>query len=111
MFDIEFLKQYFRDLFARAFSKDGWLIKLWPLWSLFLVCLVATLFSNQLKAGLMIYGLAKVLMGGLLGLVVHWGFRRLHPMPDEPSGITIGTDWKCAAWIICACILALAFVP
>ena len=38
-------------LLQRAFAPDGWLAKLWPLWSLFLVCLLVVLFLNPAKAG------------------------------------------------------------
>lgn len=110
MFDVQFLKTYFRNVFTRAFSRDGWLVKLWPLWSLWLACFVAVIFAYPIKALPALFGVGKVLLGGLLGLVVHWGFRQIHPMPAEPSGIETGTDWKCASWIICACILALAFL-
>ena len=111
MFDVQFLKQYFRGVFAAAISKDGWLVKLWPLWSLWLVCFVVVMFEAPIKALPAVFGMGKVLMGGLLGIVVHWGMRQIHPMPPEPTGITIGTDWKVCGWIICACIVALAFVP
>lgn len=111
MFDLNATKQYILALIARAFSRDGWLIKLWPLWSLWLICFVAVMFQFPIKAWPALFGVGKVLMGGLLGLIVHWGFRQIRPMPAEPSGIEIGTDWKVCGWIICACIIALAFVP
>lgn len=111
MFDERFWREYFRDLFKRAFSRDGWFVRLWPLWSLFLLSFAFVLFLNPMKAGLVIYAISKILLGGLVGLVIHWGFRRIHPMPAEPTGIETGTDWKCASWIICAAVLALAFVP
>ena len=109
MFDS--LKTLFVDPFKRAFSPDGWALKLWPLWSLFLASFAVTLTLNPMKAGLVLYGISKVLLGGLVGLIIHWGFRRQHPLPAEPTGIETGTDWKCAAWIICAAVIALALVP
>ena len=100
-----------RDAIGRTFSEDGWLARLWPLWLMFLVSFAAVAYQNQLKAWLVLYAISKVLLAGLVGIVVHWGFRRIHPMPAEPTGIEVGTDWKCCAWIICAAELALALVP
>ena len=100
-----------RDVLGRTFSEDGWLAKLWPLWLMFVIGFGAVAYQNNLKAWLVLYGISKILLGGLVGIVIHWGFRRIHPMPDQPNGIEIGTDWKCASWIICAAVIALAFVP
>jgi hypothetical protein len=98
-------------LLQRAFAPDGWLAKLWPLWSLFLVCLLVVLFLNPAKAGLIVYGISKPLLGGLLGLMVHWGVKQILPPPDPSSGIADGLDRKCATWIVCACILTMGFLP
>ena len=108
---LDFFKQTVIDVLARAFSREGWLIKLWPLWLMFLASFAVVLFLNPMKAGLVVYVISKILLGGLVGLVIHWGFRRIYPMPAEPSGIEIGTDWKCCAWIICAAVIALGLVP
>ena len=108
---MQFLKTYVLDPLQRAFAPEGWLIKLWPLWLLFLASFGVTLALNPMKAGLVLYGISKVLLGGLIGLVIHWGFRRIHPMPAGAGGIETGTDWKCAAWIICSAVIALALVP
>lgn len=105
------LKSLFLDPFKRAFSPDGWALRLWPLWSLFLVCFVVVLFLNPVKAGLVLYGIGKVLLGGLVGLMLHWGMRRMYPLPPNASGIEVGTDWKCCSWIICAAVIALALLP
>lgn len=96
---------------ARAFAADGWLVRLWPLWLLWLICFVAVMVQAPIKAGPALFGISKILMGGLIGLVIHWGFRRIYPMPQSPSGIEVGTDWKCCTGIMCAAIIALAFVP
>jgi hypothetical protein len=95
----------------RALAPDGWLVKLWPLWLLWLICFVAVMVQAPIKAGPALFGISKVLMGGLLGLVIHWGFRQIYPMPPKPYGIEIGTDWKCCTALMCAAIVALAFVP
>ena len=100
-----------RDVLANTFSDRGWLARLWPLWLGFLVSFAVVLALNPMKAGLVIYAISKILLGGLIGIVIHWGFRRIHPMPLDPSGVEQGTDWKCATWIICAAVLALALVP
>lgn len=101
----------FHDPLARTFSRNGWLARLWPLWLGFIASFAVVAMQNPLKGWLVLYAISKILLGGLVGLVIHWGFRRIHPMPENPSGIEIGTDWKCAAWIICAAVLALALVP
>ena len=95
----------------RACAPDGWLVKLWPLWLLWLICFCVVMVQAPIKAGPALFGISKVLMGGLVGLVIHWGFRRIYPMPENPSGIETGTDWKCCTGIMCAAIIALAFVP
>lgn len=100
-----------RESFARTFSEDGWLVKLWPLWLMFVISFAAVAYQNPLKAWLVLYAISKILLGGLVGIVIHWGFRRIHPMPLEPNGIETGTDWKCCTWIIAAAVLALALVP
>ena len=95
-------------LLQRAFSREGWLAKLWPLWSLFLVCLLVTLFLSPMKAGLVIYGVSKILLAVLLGLMARWGINQLLPPPDPASGIADGLDRKCTAWLVCACIIAVS---
>lgn len=100
-----------RDVLTRTFSEDGWLAKLWPLWLMFLVSFAAVGCQNQLKAWLVLYAISKILLAGLVGIVIHWGFRKIHPMPQNPTGIEIGTDWKCCTWIIAAAVIALALVP
>lgn len=107
----KFIPSSVRDMLANTFSERGWLARLWPLWLLFLVSFAVVLALNPMKAGLVIYAISKILLGGLVGLMIHWGFRRVHPLPEAPSGIEMGTDWKCAAWIICAAVIALALVP
>lgn len=107
MFDLDYLKQYFRELFDKALSEDGWLVKLWPLWSLFLVCLTVVLFTSPMKAFLVIYGIGKILLGVLLGLIARWGINQLLPAPDPASGIADGLDRKCATWLVCACVIAI----
>lgn len=96
---------------AYVVRPDGFLMKLWPLWSLFLVSFAVVLFLNPIKAGLIVYAISKILLAGMVGIAVHWGFRQIHPMPAAPTGIEVGTDWKCCTWIICAAEIALALVP
>lgn len=100
-----------RDTLAHTFSERGWLARLWPLWLLFLICFAVVLSINPMKAGLVIYGISKILLGGIVGLMIHWGFRRMYPMPEAPTGVETGTDWKCCAWVICASVIALALLP
>ncbi len=100
-----------RDSLAHTFSENGWLAKLWPLWLMFVISFAAVAYQNPVKAWLVLYAISKILLGGLVGIVIHWGFRKIHPMPAEPNGIETGTDWKCCTWIIAAAVLALALVP
>lgn len=105
------LPRSLRDPLARTFSEAGWLARLWPLWLGFVATFAAVGYQNPLKGWLVLYAISKILLGGIVGLMIHWGFRRMHPLPEQPTGIETGTDWKCAAWIICAAVIALALVP
>lgn len=105
------LPRSLRDPLARTFSETGWLARLWPLWLGFVATFAAVGYQNPLKGWLVLYAISKILLGGIVGLMIHWGFRRMHPLPEQPTGIEAGTDWKCAAWIICAAVIALALVP
>ena len=100
-----------RDPLVRTFSESGWLARLWPLWLGFLASFAVVAWQNPLKGWLVLYAISKILLGGIVGLMIHWGFRRMHPLPPNAAGIEVGTDWKCAAWIICAAVIALALVP
>lgn len=105
------LPRSLRDPLVSTFSEHGWLARLWPLWLGFIATFAVVLSINPIKAGLVLYAISKILLGGIVGLMIHWGFRRMHPLPEAPTGIEVGTDWKCAAWIICAAVIALALVP
>ncbi|WP_297829948.1 hypothetical protein [Thermomonas sp.] len=100
-----------RAMLTSTFGEHGWLARLWPLWLGFIATFGVVAWQNPMKGWLVLYAISKILLGGLVGLVIHWGFRRIHPLPAEPTGIETGTDWKCAAWIICAAEIALALVP
>lgn len=100
-----------RAMLASTFGEHGWLARLWPLWLGFIATFGVVALQNPMKGWLVLYAISKILLGGIVGLMIHWGFRRVHPMPAQASGIETGTDWKCAAWIICAAVIALALVP
>ena len=109
--NIQILLARLRAFIRGAIDNDSPLWTLWPLWSLFLVCLVVVLFLNPVKAGLVVYGIGKVLLGGLVGFLIDWCLARAQKRPLELTGIEQGTAWKCQSWIVCAAIIALALLP
>jgi hypothetical protein len=85
--------------------------RMWPLIILFVLSFTVVLALNPVKAGLTLYGIGKVALGGLVGYGVDRYTFREEDRPHVLSGIERGTAWKRRAWIICAAIIAMAFVP
>lgn len=84
-----------------------------PLAVLFLVCLGVVIYHYDApqKAGLSVFGISRIAMGGFVG---YWVDRLCFRNEDRPhllDGIARGTAWKRRAIIIAACIVAAAFVP
>ena len=87
------------------------LARMWPLLILFAACFAVVLFLNPMKAGLTLYGIGRVALGGVLG---YWTDRCVFPATDRPEllvGISRGAAWKRRAVIVAAAIVTLAFVP
>lgn len=86
-------------------------LRAWPLLALFLATIFAVLMLNQQKAGLTLFGVSKLALGGYLG---YWcdrlGFRP-EDRPHRLEGISKGTAWKRRAIIIAAAIVAAALIP
>lgn len=101
----------------RKFLGDAWharlvdLLRAWPLLVLFLVTFPVVLLLNPMKAGLALFGIAKIAMGGYLGYFVdRWAFRP-EDRPHALEGISKGTAWKRRAIIIAAALVAAALIP
>lgn len=101
---------WLRPVFA-GFEREGALRRMWPLWLLFALCFAVVLLINPVKAGLTLYGIGKISLGGLVGYVIDYCSYREQDRPHNLEGIERGTAWKRRAWIICAAILAMALVP
>lgn len=101
---------FLRPVFA-GFEREGALRRMWPLWLLFVLCFAVVLLINPMKAGLTLYGIGKIALGGLIGYVIDYCAYREQDRPHNLEGIERGTAWKRRAWIICAAILAMALVP
>lgn len=89
---------------------DNALRRMWPLWLLFVACFAVVLFLNPMKAGLAIYGIGKISLGGVVGYLVSYCVTARMHRPEAPlDGIALGTALKCRTWIICAAMLCMAF--
>lgn len=82
-----------------------------PLWIIFAIAFVVVLSINPAKAGLTMYGIGKVALGGIVGYSVDRFVFREEDRPHLLLGIERGTAWKRRAWIVCAAIIAMALVP
>lgn len=101
-----------RDMVSRfaAGEVDNALRRMWPLWLLFAVCFGVVLFLNSMKAGLAIWGIAKVALAGPIGyLISYCTTARKHRPEALEDGIALGAALKSRDLIICATIVALAF--
>ena len=87
------------------------LLRAWPLLVLFLLTFPVVLVLNPAKAGLAMFGIAKIAMGGYLGYFVdRWAFRP-EDRPHALQGISKGAAWKRHAIIIAAALVAAALIP
>jgi len=82
-----------------------------PLLLLFLIAIAIVCWLNPAKAGLTVFGIAKIALGAYIG---YWSDRLCFRAEDRPhrlEGIAKGTAWKRRAIIIAACVVAAAFIP
>jgi len=86
-------------------------LRAWPLLALFLLTFPVVLLLNPAKAGLALFGISKIALGGYLGyLCDRYGFRP-EDRPHALEGISKGTAWKRRAIIMAAAIVAAALIP
>lgn len=85
--------------------------RMWPLVILFLITFLIVLALNPMKAGLTLFGISKVALGGLIGYVIDRCVFRAEDRPHILEGISRGAAWKRRSLIVAAAILALGFVP
>ena len=89
---------------------DNALRRMWPLWLLFVACFAVVIFLNPMKAGLGVYGIGKIAIGGVVGHFVSYCVTARMHRPEAPlDGIALGTALKCRTWIICAAMIGMAF--
>lgn len=87
------------------------LLRGWPLLLLFCITFPVVLYLNPAKAGLALFGVSKIALGGYLGyLCDRFGFR-YEDRPHVLEGISKGTAWKRRAIIMAAAIVAAALIP
>lgn len=82
-----------------------------PLLLLFGVAFAGVLMLNPAKAGLALWGLAKLGMGGYTGYWIDRFAFRAESRPHVLTGVAQGTAWKRRALIIAAAIVAAALIP
>lgn len=86
-------------------------LRAWPLAWLFLATFfVVTLIAPQ-KAGLAIWGISKLALGGYVGYWVDRLVFRPEDRPHRLEGISKGTAWKRRALIVAAAMVATALLP
>lgn len=93
------------------FDKVHDLFRAFPLALLFLITFAVVLFIAPQKAGLAVWGLSKLALGGYVG---YWVDRLTFRPEDRPhllEGVSKGTAWKRRAGIVAAALIATALLP
>lgn len=83
----------------------------WPLLLVFALSFGWVLLLNPAKAGLALWGLSRLAMGGYVGYWIDRVAFGPQARPGQLSGIVQGTAWKRRAMIISASILAAGLIP
>ena len=85
-------------------------LRAWPLLLLFVACFVLVLLMAPLKLGLMLWGVARLAVGGYVGYHID---RAIFPYarPHTLGGIEAGAAWKRRALIVAASIIAIGLLP
>ena len=86
------------------------LMRVWPLLLLCAVCMLPVLILAPVKLGLLLWGLARLGLGGYVGYHID---RAIFPYarPHTLDGIEAGTAWKRRALIVAAAIIAAGLLP
>jgi len=87
------------------------LFRAWPLLLLFLITFSVVAFIAPQKAGLALWGLSKLALGGYVGYWVDRLTFRPEDRPHALEGVSKGTAWKRRAGIIAAALVATALLP
>jgi hypothetical protein len=93
------------DHFWRALARCS------PLLVLFLVSFAAVLALNPAKAGLALWGLAKLGMGGYVGYWIDRSVFRAEDRPHRLDDSWRAYAWQRRSWIVAASIVAAALIP
>lgn len=99
-----------RDLLFK-FPNLGDKFRAWPLAAMFLITFAVVLCLAPQKAGLALFGISKIALGGYLGYWVDRLSFRDEDRPHQLEGISKGTAWKRRAHIIAAAVIAAALIP
>lgn len=86
-------------------------LRAYPLALVFLIAFAVTVFLAPAKAGLTVWGIAKIACGGYLGYWVDRLSFRPESRPHRLDGISRGAAEKRRAWIIGACVIAAGLLP
>jgi len=79
-----------------------------PLLVFFLIAFGVVFSINPAKAGLVLWGVARV---GLFGWLGYWVDRIIFGRLKGLAGIQLGTAWKRRSLIVSACLIAGALIP
>ena len=71
------------------------IVRLWPLVILFIACFAVVLSLNPTKAGLTLYGIGKLALGGMVGFLVFWCIFTVMDWLGRLDGISLGVAQKC----------------
>ena len=92
-------------------GKRSDLLRASPLLVLFIVAFLVVLMLNPAKAGLALWGVSKLALGGYLGYWIDRLAFRAEDRPHVLEGISRGAAWKRRALIIAAALLATGLIP
>lgn len=79
-----------------------------PLLIIFMIAFAVVWTLNPAKAGLALWGVARI---GLFGWLGYWVDRYIFGRLKGLSGIQLGTAWKRRSLIVAACIIAGGLLP
>lgn len=77
----------------------------------FLITFLVVTFIAPQKAGLAVWGLSKLALGGYVGYWIDRSVFRPEDRPHLLEGVSKGTAWKRRACIVSAAVIATALLP